>query len=153
MNGNLNQLKSCKKICVDKNNGFSLIELLIVMVIIGLLAAAVGPSLYKRISPAKQTMSRDQIQSFMVALDNYFIDTGRYPSTQQGLSVLRINSGDIKGWDGPYLLKDLPVDAWGNHFVYRSPGRNGAYEIISYGEDGQQGGKDDNRDINSWEAQ
>lgn len=153
MNGNFNQRLLSEQTRVSKTHGFSLIELLIVMVIIGLLAAAVGPSLYKRISPAKQTMTRDQMQSFMVALDSYFIDTGRYPSTQQGLSVLRKNAGDIKGWDGPYLLKDLPLDAWGNAFVYRSPGRNGPFEIVSYGEDGLQGGEGDNRDINSWQSQ
>ena len=136
----------------NKSNGFSLMELLIVLVIIGLLAAAVGPSLYKRIKPAKQTMTRDQIQSFMVALDSYFIDTGHYPTVQQGFAVLRDNTQDIKKWDGPYLKKEIPKDPWGNSYVYRSPGRNGAYEIVSYGEDGVEGGDGENQDINSWES-
>ena len=133
-------------------NGFSLIELLIVLVIIGLLAAAVGPSLYKRVKPAKQTMTRDQIQNFMVALDNYFIDTGHYPSAQQGLDVLRNNPQGIKGWDGPYLQKEIPKDPWGHRYIYRSPGRNGAYEIVSFGKDGVEGGEDEDQDINSWES-
>lgn len=144
--------KFIQRLSRGKVSGFSLIELLIVMVIIGLLAAAVGPSLYKRIKPAKQTMTRDQIQSFMVALDNYFIDIGHYPSTQQGLAVLRDNSRDIKGWDGPYLQKEIPKDPWENPYTYRSPGRNGAYEIVSYGEDGLAGGDDENQDINSWQS-
>lgn len=145
------ELKQC--LSKSKVGGFSLIELLIVLVIIGLLAAAVGPSLYKRIQPAKQTMTRDQIQSFMVALDNYFIDTGHYPSAQQGLAVLRDDSQDIKGWDGPYLQKEIPKDPWGHQYIYRTPGRNGAYEIVSYGEDGIEGGEDENQDINSWQSQ
>lgn len=132
--------------------GFSLIELLIVLVIIGLLAAAVGPSLYKRIKPAKQTVTRDQIQSFMLALDNFFIDTGQYPTAQQGLAALRDNTQNIKGWDGPYLLKEIPKDPWGNRYVYRTPGRNGGYEMVSYGKDGVAGGTDENQDINSWES-
>jgi general secretion pathway protein G len=140
------------KLSQNRSSGFSLMELLIVLVIIGLLAAAVGPSLYKRIKPAKQTMVRDQIQSFMVALDSYFIDTGHYPTVQQGFAVLRDNARDIKNWDGPYLKKEIPNDPWGNNYVYRAPGRNGAYEIVSYGEDGVEGGDGGNQDINSWES-
>lgn len=145
--------ESMQRVLRGTVSGFSLIELLIVLVIVGLLAAAVGPSLYKRISPAKQTVTRDQIQNFMVALDNYFIDTGDYPSAQQGLAVLRDNSRDIKGWDGPYLQKEIPKDPWGNDYVYRVPGRNGAYEIISFGKDGVQGGEGEDQDINSWQSQ
>lgn len=145
--------ESMQRVLRGTVSGFSLIELLIVLVIVGLLAAAVGPSLYKRISPAKQTATRDQIQNFMVALDNYFIDTGDYPSAQQGLAVLRDNSRDIKGWDGPYLQKEIPKDPWGNDYVYRVPGRNGAYEIISFGKDGVQGGEGEDQDINSWQSQ
>lgn len=147
MNGNLVPRFACKK-----SHGFSLMELLIVLVIIGLLAAAVGPSLYKRIKTAKQTMAHDQLQSFMVALDNYFIDVGHYPSSQDSFKVLRENNRNLEKWEGPYLKKEIPKDPWGNDYIYRTPGRNGAYEIISYGEDGAEGGDGENKDINSWEA-
>jgi len=132
--------------------GFSLMELLIVMVILGLIAASVAPTLYKRIAPAKQTAARDQIQSFATALDNFFIDVGRYPTTQEGLTVLRKRPEGLDKWDGPYLQKEIPGDPWGNDYVYRAPGRSGGYEITSYGADGAEGGEGENRDINSWES-
>ncbi|MFP4610490.1 MAG: type II secretion system major pseudopilin GspG [Thiohalophilus sp.] len=132
--------------------GFSLMELLIVMVILGLIAASVGPTLYKRIGPAKQTAARDQIQSFTTALDNFFIDVGRYPTTQEGLEVLRKKPEGNDKWDGPYLKKEIPGDPWGNDYIYRAPGRSGGYEITSYGADGAEGGEGENRDINSWES-
>jgi len=132
--------------------GFTMMELLIVLVIIGLLAALVGPALYQRIAPAKESVARAQIENFMTALDNYFIDTGRFPSVQQGLQALRAQPENETRWRGPYLKKEIPKDPWGTAFVYRSPGRNGGYEIISYGADGREGGEGDNRDINSWEV-
>nr|BBJ02575.1 type II secretion system protein GspG [Marinobacter nauticus] len=137
---------------MKKQTGFTMMELLIVLVIIGLLAALVGPTLYKQISPAKASVAKAQIQNFMSALDAYFIDTGRFPSSQQGLGALRDKPSSVSGWNGPYLQKELPSDPWGNPYVYRSPGRNGGYEIISYGSDGAAGGEDDARDINSWES-
>lgn len=134
-------------------SGFTLMELLIVLVIIGLLAALVGPTLYQRIKPAKQSATRAQIENFMTALDNYFIDVGRFPTTQEGLQVLRMKSeGNVK-WNGPYLKKNVPDDPWGNSFLYRAPGRSGGYEILSYGADGREGGEGEDQDIASWEAQ
>ncbi|KXO08918.1 type II secretion system major pseudopilin GspG [Marinobacter excellens] len=137
---------------MKKQTGFTMMELLIVLVIIGLLAALVGPTLYKQISPAKASVAKAQIQNFMSALDAYFIDTGKFPSSQQGLGALRDKPSSVSGWNGPYLQKELPSDPWGNPYVYRSPGRNGGYEIISYGSDGAAGGEGDARDINSWES-
>ena len=134
------------------SNGFTLMELLIVLVIIGLLAALVGPSLYQRIKPAKQTVAKGQIASFMTALDNYFIDVGSYPNDQQGLNVLREKPQGQSKWAGPYMKKSIPNDPWGNVYVYRSPGRNGGYEILSYGADGAAGGDEENADIKSWES-
>ncbi|MFZ5593565.1 MAG: type II secretion system major pseudopilin GspG [Pseudomonadota bacterium] len=131
--------------------GFTMMELLIVLVIIGLLAALVGPVLYKRISPAKQATAQAQIENFMTALDAYFIDAGHFPSASQGLQALRIRPEGEDKWQGPYLKKDLPNDPWGNPYVYNSPGRSGDYEIISYGEDGKEGGDGDGKDIASWE--
>lgn len=140
------------KIRSSSIKGFTLTELLVVLVIIGLLAALVGPVLYQRINPAKQSVARAQIENFMSALDSYFLDTGKFPTPQQGLTALRVRQeGDAK-WNGPYLKKDIPADPWGNPFVYRTPGRNGGYEIISYGADGKEGGEGDNADINSWES-
>jgi general secretion pathway protein G len=134
------------------SKGFTLTELLVVLVIIGLLAALVGPVLYQRINPAKQSVASAQIESFMTALDSYFLDVGKFPSQQQGLSALRVRQDGESRWNGPYLKKDIPVDPWGNPFVYHTPGRNGGYEVISYGADGKEGGEGDNADINSWES-
>jgi len=131
------------------DDGFTLMELLVVLVIIGLLAAFVGPTLYQRISPAKQTVARSQMGSFMTALDNYLIDVGRYPTNQQGLSALRSDPG-IPGWNGPYLKKSIPLDPWGNDYVFKSPGRNGGFEIVSFGADGLEGGANEFADIESW---
>lgn len=132
--------------------GFTLTELLVVLVIIGLLASLVGPVLYQRINPAKQSVAQAQIENFMTALDSYFMDVGKFPSQQQGLSALRVRQEGEPKWNGPYLKKDIPGDPWGNPFLYRSPGRNGGYEVVSYGADGKEGGESDNADINSWET-
>ncbi len=136
-----------------RNSGFTLTELLIVLVIVGLLAALVGPTLYQRINPAKQSVARAQMENFMTALDSYFLDNGNFPTTQQGLGALRTRPEGAAKWNGPYLKKEIPADPWGNAFVYRSPGRNGGYEIVSLGADGKEGGEGDHADINSWEGQ
>ena len=128
-----------------------MMELLIVLVIIGLLAALVGPALYQRIAPAKESVARAQIENFMTALDSYYIDTGRFPTTQQGLTALRAKPEGETHWKGPYLKKEIPTDPWGSPFVYRAPGRNGGYELLSFGADGREGGEGENRDIASWE--
>jgi general secretion pathway protein G len=127
-------------------------ELLIVLVIIGLLAALVGPTLYQRIKPARESAARAQIENFGTALDSFFIDTGRHPTSQEGLKALRTKPEGLERWNGPYLKKEIPQDPWGNAYVYRMPGRNGGYEIVSYGADGREGGEGDNSDINSWES-
>lgn len=132
--------------------GFTLMELLLVLVIVGLLAAVVGPTLYQRIAPAKQTAAREQIENFGTALDNFVTDVGHYPSTQEGLNALRVKPDGAEKWNGPYLKKEIPTDPWGNAFVYRAPGRSGGYEIVSFGADGREGGEGENADINSWEA-
>lgn len=132
--------------------GFTMMELLIVLVIVGLLAALVGPTLYQQIKPARQSAARAQIENFATALDSFYINVGRYPTTQEGLSVLRTKPEGEEKWKGPYLKKEVPSDPWGNPYMYQSPGRNGGYEIVSYGADGREGGEDDNADIASWES-
>jgi general secretion pathway protein G len=136
----------------QRRSGFTLMELLIVLVIIGLLAALVGPTLYQRIGPARESTARAQIENFATALDSFFVDIGRYPSTQDGLKALRAKPESADKWNGPYLKKEIPNDPWGNPYVYRAPGRNGGYEIVSYGADGREGGDGENADIQSWEA-
>jgi len=126
-------------------------ELLVVLLIIGLLSALVGPTIYKRIKPAKQSAARAQIVNFMTALDSYFIDVGKFPTTEQGLQALREVPQGARRWKGPYLKQKIPLDPWDSPYVYRAPGRSGGYEIISYGADGREGGEDENSDIVSWE--
>ena len=132
--------------------GFTLIELLIVLVILSLLAALVGPTLVERLKPAKRTAAQAQIEEFMSALDNFYVDVGRYPTTEEGLAALREKTPSARNWKGPYLKKDIPNDPWGNPYVYRAPGRNGGFEIVSYGADGKEGGDGENADVNSWET-
>jgi general secretion pathway protein G len=131
-------------------SGFTLLELLMVLLIIGLLAALVGPSLYKKISPARTSIAATQIENFSVALDSFYIDVGDFPTTAQGLEALRIKPAGIDSWNGPYIKKDIPLDPWGREYVYKSPGRSDGYDIISYGRDGKSGGEDSDADITSW---
>ena len=132
--------------------GFTLMELLLVLVIIGLLAALVGPTLYQRIKPAKESAARAQMENFATALDGFYIDLGRYPTAQEGLKALRAKPEGTERWSGPYLKKEIPADPWGSQYIYQAPGRSGGYEIISYGADGREGGENENADINSWES-
>jgi general secretion pathway protein G len=133
------------------NSGFTLVELLVVMIIIGLLAALVGPRFIRQEEKAKIKAAKAQIELLSTALDTFRLDVGRYPSTQEGLDALRTKPGAIERWDGPYLKKDLPLDPWGKAYVYKSPGEHGSFDILSYGADGAPGGEEDNRDIASWE--
>ena len=132
--------------------GFSLIELLVVMVIIGLLAALVAPRFIRQEEKAKLKAARAQIELLGTALDTFRLDVGRYPTSQEGLEALRRQPGGVERWDGPYLKKDVPADPWGKPYVYRSPGEHGAYDLLSYGADGVAGGEGDNRDVTSWEG-
>ena len=131
--------------------GFTLIELLVVVIIIGLLAALVGPQLFGRVGRSKQAAARAQIELFGVALDNFRLDVGRYPSTAESLQALQSNPG-ADGWDGPYLKKEVPSDPWGRPYAYKSPGEHGEYDVITYGADGAAGGEGENADIVSWQA-
>jgi general secretion pathway protein G len=130
--------------------GFTLIELLIVMVIISLLAALVAPRFFGQEKKAKQRGAKGQISLLESAVDTYRLDIGRYPTTAQGLEALRERPDGIDKWDGPYLRKELPLDPWGNPYVYESPSEHGEYAIVSYGADGTPGGEGIDMDIVSW---
>ena len=133
-------------------SGFTLVELLVVMVIIGLLAALVAPRFVRQEEKAKVKAAQAQIELLGTALDTFRLDVGRYPTTQEGLDALRRQPGGVQKWDGPYLKKEVPLDPWGKPYVYRSPGEHGPYDLLSYGADGVPGGEGDNRDVTSWEG-
>lgn len=130
--------------------GFTLLELLVVLVIIGLLAGYVGPKYFSQIGKAEAKVASAQIQAFEKALAQYRLDIGQFPTTEQGLNALVTKPANAPKWAGPYLAKAAPLDPWGKPYIYRSPGQHGDYDILSYGRDGQPGGTGDNADITSW---
>ncbi len=130
--------------------GFSLIELIVVLVILGLLATIVGPKVMERLSQGKKEIAKIQIKDLENALGLYRFDVGRYPTTAEGLQAL-IDSPGTQNWAGPYVnKKTLPKDPWGREYQYRSPGQHGDYDLWSLGADGAEGGESDNADITSW---
>ena len=135
---------------VGKNVGFTLLELLVVIVILGLLAGYVAPRYFAQVGKSEIKVAQAQIESLGKALDQYRLDVGRYPSTEQGLAAMMERPASETKWDGPYLKKALPPDPWGKPYLYRSPGEHGEYDIYSYGKDGQAGGSGENVDIVSW---
>jgi general secretion pathway protein G len=133
--------------------GFTLLELLVVMVIIGLLASYVAPRFMDQIGKSEVKATRAQLDAFDKALAAYRLDTGRYPSTEQGLRALAERPSDEAKWSGPYLSKALPTDPWGRAYQYRSPGEQGRdHDIVSLGKDGQRGGTGENADISVWDS-
>tara|TARA_R110000772_G_scaffold154487_1_gene265501 strand:+ start:4822 stop:5217 length:396 start_codon:yes stop_codon:yes gene_type:complete len=126
-----------------KNIGFTMIELLIVIVILGLLASLVAPKFFNQLGTAERGIAAAQMNAFETALDTYRLDMGTYPATLEEL-----RKSDKPRWDGPYLPKEIPLDPWGNPYVYSTPGEDGApYKIMSYAADGQPGGTENNEDI------
>jgi general secretion pathway protein G len=135
--------------------GFTLIELLVVIVVIGVLATLVAPNVFRHIGAAKDATARSQIEMLGAALDAYRLDTGRYPTSQQGLAALwtaPVGDSRASSWRGPYLRKDVPRDPWANAYIYKSPAEQsrGGYDLVSYGDDGKPGGEGDAADIASW---
>jgi len=133
-----------------RERGFTLIEMLIVMVILGLLAALVGPRMFGKVGKSRQNAAKVQIALFETALDTYRLDTSKYPTTDQGLQALRVKPSGVERWDGPYLPKDVPLDPWGHPYQYRSPGEHGDYDIVSLGADGNPGGEGEDEDVVNW---
>lgn len=131
--------------------GVTLIELMVVVAIIGLFVALVGPAIFKQFGKSQTTIAKSQIDSFMTALGTYKLDVGAFPTTEQGLQALRVKPGDVANWNGPYLPKDVPQDPWHHPYVYKYPGDHGDEpDIESYGRDGQPGGEGEDADIVSW---
>lgn len=133
-----------------KNSGFTLLELLVVLVIIGLLAGYVGPKYFAQIGKSEVKTARAQIDALGKALDQYRLDTGHYPTVEQGLPALNTSPSSEPKWGGPYLQKAVPNDPWGRPYLYKSPGDHGDFDLSSLGKDGQPGGADDNVDIVNW---
>lgn len=134
-----------------RRGGFTFIEMLVVLLIIGLLVAVVAPEYMGRGEKAKVQTAQAQIELLGTALDTFRLDVGRYPTTQEGLEALRRQPGGLDRWDGPYIRKDVPLDPWGERYIYNSPGEHGLYDLFSYGADKAPGGEGTNRDIASWE--
>ena len=131
-------------------SGFTLLELLVVVAIIGLLVGYVAPRYFSQLGKSEVTAARAQIDGLEKALDQYRLDTGRFPTTEQGLKALVVKPPDEPKWKGPYLRKDLPLDPWGNAYQYKAPGTHGDYDIVSYGKDGQPGGSGEDADITNY---
>ena len=131
-------------------SGFTLLELLVVMVIIGMLAGFVAPKFFAQIGKSETKTARAQLDALEKALDQYRLDLGHYPTSEQGLAALNERpAGEVK-WSGPYLKKTLPLDPWSRPYVYKFPGEHGEYDLLSYAKDGQPGGTGESEDIVSW---
>jgi general secretion pathway protein G len=129
------------------HRGFTLLELLVVVAIIGLLAAYVGPKYFGQLGKSEQALAKAQIESFNRALASYRLDVGTFPTTEEGLNALMVKPTSAVKWSGPYLSKAVPPDPWGKAYVYRVPGAKSDYDLLSYGKDGQPGGTADAADV------
>ena len=140
----------CRLPRFSRNAGFTLLELLVVLVILGLLAGYVAPKYFAQVGKSEVKTAKAQIDALEKALDQYRIDTSRYPSTEQGLAALNTKPADEARWDGPYLKKAVPNDPWGKPYQYLAPGEHGEIDLFSYGRDGVPGGTGNDADINNW---
>lgn len=136
----------------DGNRGFTLLEILVVLVILGMLASLVGPQVFKQLAGSKTRAAELQIQELSAALDLYRLEVGSYPTSDQGLGALISKPSNVKNWNGPYLKKKvIRRDPWGNDYHYRYPGQFGDFDLWSLGADASDGGDGENRDVKSWE--
>ena len=130
-----------------RSSGFTLLELLVVIVIIGLLVGYVAPRYFSQVGKSEVQVAKAQIDGLEKALDQYRLDTRRYPSAEQGLEALVTRPSNEPNWNGPYLKKSVPADPWGRAYVYRTPGRNGDFDLVSFGRDGKPGGAGEDADL------
>ncbi len=140
-------LRRDRQICSVRKRGFTLLELLVVIVIIGLLVSYVGPRYFGQIGKSERRTAQAQLDALAKALDQYRLDLGSYPTTEQGLEVLVSRPANEIKWAGPYLTNTAPPDPWGRPYVYRSPGAKSDYDLLSLGKDGQPGGEGDDADV------
>ncbi len=147
-----NQCHPASRNSLAMARGFTLLELLVVMVIVGLLASLVAPRYFEQIGKSNAKIARSQIVALEKGLDQYRLDVGHFPTTEQGLQALNAKPQGEEKWAGPYLKKDVPPDPWGNAFQFKSPGEHGEVDITSLGSDGKPGGTGDAADINSWDT-
>jgi general secretion pathway protein G len=135
----------------SSEKGFTLIELIVVLVILGLLAAVVAPKIIGKLSQSKAQIAKIQIKELESALALFSFDVGRFPTVTEGLEALRRNPGNLEAWKGPYLEKEVPLDPWGKPYVFRIPSNHGNdYDLFSYGPDGVEGGEGENADVGNW---
>jgi general secretion pathway protein G len=136
----------------NPQRGFTLLELLVVLVVLGLLAGIVAPKYFSQLGRSEAKVARAQIEGLSKALDLYRLEVGHYPNSEQGLQALVIAPSGEARWTGPYLQKAVPQDPWGRPYIYRQPGENGGeYDLLSMGKDGQPGGDGENAEITSWQ--
>ena len=135
----------------QRSDGFTLLELLVVLVIIGLLAGYVGPKYFSQIGKSEVKATRAQLDALGKALDQFRLDNGHYPSTEQGLAALVARPVDEAKWDGAYLSKAIPPDPWGNPYVFIMPGEHVEYDLLSHGKDGRPGGEGEAAEITNWQ--
>ena len=135
-----------------RSAGFTLLEILVVLVILGLMASLVGPQVFKQLSGSKTKAAALQIQELSAALDLYRLELGKFPSSEQGLAALISKPRNVESWNGPYLKKNvIRKDPWGHDFQYRSPGQNGEFDLWSLGADNREGGEGEDHDVHSWD--
>jgi len=144
-------LSSFKRMSQTRSAGFTLLELLIVLAIIGLLVGYVGPRFFGQLEQSEIKVARAQIRGLEQALEQYRIDVGRFPTSEQGLEALNTPPPGARNWQGPYLKKAVPLDPWGSPYQLRAPGQFGEIDIYSFGRDGQPGGSGDDADIGNWQ--
>lgn len=134
-----------------QQQGFTLLELLVVLVVLGLLAGIVAPKYFSQLGRSQAKVARAQIEGLSKALDLYRLEVGHYPNSEQGLQALVTAPSEESRWSGPYLQKSVPQDPWGRNYVYRQPGENGEYDLLSMGKDGQPGGEGEDAEVTSWQ--
>jgi general secretion pathway protein G len=132
-------------------HGFTLIELLVVVAILGLLVAYVGPKFFSHIGKSEVQSAKTQISALEKALDQFRLDTGRYPTTEEGLAALNLQPPGLTRWQGPYLKKQVPKDPWGSDYQYQSPGQHNEFDLFSFGKDSKPGGANEAADIGNWQ--
>ena len=135
---------------IGTQRGFTLMELLVVLAILGLLMSLVGPRVLNQLGGAKTKTAGIQIKDLEQSLEMYKLDVGRFPTTEQGLVALVEKPGNAAGWNGPYLKSDVPLDPWKGEYQYRYPGEHGELDIFTFGQDGQDGGEGEDSDVGNW---